>query len=467
MSGKDLDQKAEMPETLGEGSARIAREYPEGGFNARATRDLHPPKFTDLMTAVIERENMLKATRKVISNGGAAGIDRMSTDEIQGYLVKEWSRIKRELVEERYKPQPALRVEIPKPNGGVRKLGIPTVLDRVIQQAILQVLSPIFEATFSDSSYGFRPDRSAHQAICKAQVFVREGYRFVVDVDLEQFFDRVNHDILMARIYRRVGDKTLLRLIRSYLKSGVMVGKDFEATDLGTPQGGPLSPLLSNILLTDLDRELESRNHKFVRYADDCNIYVKSQAAGDRVLESITKYLEKNLKLKVNAEKSAVDRPWNRKFLGYSISWHKVMPKRKVAKAALVSFKGTIRDLFRKGKGRNVERFIKEDLYPYLKGWINYFGYAEEKGIFETLDQWIRRKLRCLIWRQWKKPWTRFSNLKAAGHSEKRAVQGAFNERGPWWNSDASHMHWAFKNAYFMERGLVSLRKEADRLNSI
>ncbi|RZA26775.1 MAG: group II intron reverse transcriptase/maturase [Proteobacteria bacterium] len=419
------------------------------------------------MNAVIERENMQKATRKVISNGGAAGIDRMSTDQIQSYLVKEWPRIKRELVEERYKPQPALRVEIPKPNGGIRKLGIPTVLDRVIQQAILQVLSPIFEPTFSDSSYGFRPERSAHQAICKAQDFVREGYRYVVDVDLEQFFDRVNHDILMARIYRRVGDKTLLRLIRSYLKSGVMVGKILEPTDLGTPQGGPLSPLLSNILLTDLDRELESRNHKFVRYADDCNIYVKSQTAGDRVLETITTYLEKSLKLKVNSEKSAVDRPWNRKFLGYSISWHKLMPKRKVSKAALMSFKGKIRELFRKGKGCNVERFIKEDLYPYLKGWINFFGYAEERGIFATLDQWIRRKLRCLIWRQWKKPWTRFTNLKAAGHSDKRAVQGAFNERGPWWNSDASHMHWAFKNAYFMERGLVSLREEAGKLNSI
>jgi RNA-directed DNA polymerase len=467
MSGKDLDRKAEMPETLEEGSARKAQEYPEGRSNTRATRDLHPPKLTDLMTALIERQNMQKATRKVISNGGDAGIDRMSTDQIHGYLAKEWPRIKRELVEERYKPQPALRVEIPKPNGGVRKLGIPTVLDRVIQQAILQVLSPIFEPTFSDSSYGFRPERSAHQAICKAQDFVREGNRFVVDVDLEQFFDRVNHDILMTRIYRRVGDKTLLRLIRSYLKSGVMVGKEFEATDLGTPQGGPLSPLLSNILLTDLDRELESRNHKFVRYADDCNIYVKSQAAGDRVLESITNYLERNLKLKVNSEKSAVDRPWNRKFLGYSISWHKVMPKRKVAKAALMRFKGKIRDLFRKGKGRNVARFINEDLYPYLKGWINYFGYAEEKGIFETLDQWIRRKLRCLIWRQWKKPWTRFTNLKAAGHSEKRAALGAFNGRGPWWNSDASHMHWAFKNVFFMERGLVSLRKEADKLKSI
>jgi RNA-directed DNA polymerase len=467
MSSKDVEKKAEMLEALEEGSARKAQEEPEGASKTLATKDLHPPKLNDLMTAVIERENMLKATQKVISNGGAAGIDRMSTDEIHTYLLKEWPRIKRELVEERYQPQPALRVEIPKPNGGIRKLGIPTVLDRVIQQAILQVLSPIFEQTFSDSSYGFRPDCSAHQAICQAQNFVREGHRWVVDVDLEQFFDRVNHDLLMARIYRRIGDKILLRLIRRYLKAGVMVGKNVEPTEMGTPQGGPLSPLLSNILLTDLDRELEQRNHRFVRYADDCNIYVKSKTAGDRVLESITVFLEKNLKLQVNAEKSAVDRPWQRKFLGYSISWHKLMPKLKVSKASLVTFKGKIRALFRKGRGCNVERFIIEDLYPYLKGWINYFGFAEEKGIFATLDQWIRRKLRSLIWRQWKKPRTRFAKLKASGHSEKRAALGAFNGRGPWWNSDASHMHWALKNAYFMKRGLVSLRDEAGKLNSI
>lgn len=464
MSGKDLDQKAEMPETLEEGSARKAQEYPEGGSNTQATRDLHPPKLTDLMTAVIERENMLKATRKVIANGGAAGIDKMSTEEIQSFLTKEWPRIKRELVDDRYEPRPALRVEIPKPNGGVRKLGIPTVLDRVIQQAILQVLSPIFEPTFSDSSYGFRPSRSAHQAICKAQDYVREGNRFVVDMDLEQFFDRVNHDLLMARIYRRIGDKTLLRLLRRYLKAGVMVGKTIETTEMGTPQGGPLSPLLSNILLTDLDKELERRNHKFVRYADDSNIYVKSQAAGERVLESITRFIEKNLKLQVNSDKTAVGRPWERKFLGYSVSWHKAKPKLKVAKEAIIRFKGKIKDLFRRGRGRNVEWFIKEDLYPYLKGWIHYFGLAEEMGIFTTLDQWIRRKLRCLFWRQWKKPGTRFVKLRAAGHSEDRARKGASNGRGPWWNSDASHMHWAFKNAYFMRCGLVSLRDEAEKL---
>jgi RNA-directed DNA polymerase len=341
-------------------------------------------------------------------------------------------------------------------------LGIPTVVDRLLQQALHQVISPLFEANFSESSYGFRPQRSAHQAVLKARQYVREGRRWVVDLDLEKFFDRVNHDILMSRLARRIKDKRVLRLIRKYLQAGMMSGGLVTARREGTPQGGPLSPLLSNILLDELDKELERRGHKFCRYADDCNIYVQSRRAGERVLRTLTSFLERRLRLKVNAEKSAVARPWERKFLGYSFTWHRAA-RLKVALASVQRLKGKLREIFRRGRGRNLSRLIAEDLTPLLRGWLNYFRLAEVKGIFDALDSWIRRKLRNLIWRNWKRPFTRAKNLMQRGLTKAQALKSAMNGRGPWWNAGAAHMHAAFPKSYFDGCGLLSLLEQRSR----
>lgn len=417
------------------------------------------------MLAVVERENMRQALLRVERNKGTAGVDKMQVEDLRAFLKEHWPRLKEELLCGRYKPQPVRRVEIPKPGGkGVRKLGIPTVLDRLIQQALNQVLSPVFEPHFSPHSYGFRPRRSAHDAVNAAQKIVASGKRWVVDMDLEQFFDRVNHDILMSRVARRIGDKQVLLLIRRYLESGVMVSGVVTASEEGTPQGGPLSPLLSNVLLDDLDKELERRGHAFCRYADDCNVYVASKAAGERVMTSLEHFLSEQLKLKVNRTKSAVARPWERKFLGYSMTWHK-QPRLKVAKESVKRFMGDLRQRLRRGRGRNLERLIKEDLVPKLRGWITYFRLAKVKGVFEELDQWLRRRLRCLLWRQWKRARTRFRRLVALGLGVAKARLGAGNGRGPWWNARAPHMHLACPAAYFEKLGLVSLQKELARLN--
>jgi RNA-directed DNA polymerase len=416
------------------------------------------------MEAVVERENMVRALERVEANKGAPGVDEMPVGSLRGYLKEHWPRIKEELLSERYQPQPVRRVEIPKPGGkGMRQLGIPTVTDRLIQQAVHQVLSAIFEGGFSEHSYGFRPGRSALEAVQAARQHVADGRRWVVDMDLEKFFDRVNHDILMSRVARKVKDKRVLLLIRRYLQSGVMVGGLVEPRAEGTPQGGPLSPLLSNILLDDLDKELERRGHAFCRYADDCNIYVRSRRAGERVMASVSRYLERRLKLKVNEAKSAVDRPWNRKFLGYSMTWHE-RPKLKVAAESVERMKGKLRQLFRMGRGRNLKRLIQEELSPVLRGWMNYFHLAEVKGIFEELDGWVRRKLRCIVWRQGKRVWPRVKLLMRHGLSEERACRSATNGRGPWWNSGASHMNAAFPKAYFDRLGLVSLLDQHRRL---
>ena len=353
-------------------------------------------------------------------------------------------------------------VEIPKPNGGVRQLGIPTVVDRLLQQALQQVLSPLFEPGFSASSYGFRPGRSAQQAVSQARAYVAEGRRWVVDLDLEKFFDRVNHDILMSRLARRISDKRVRGLIRRYLQAGMMAGGVVSPRAEGTPQGGPLSPLLSNILLDELDRELERRGHKFCRYADDCNIYVRSKAAGERVMKSVTEFLASRLRLQVNAEKSAVARPWERKFLGYSMTWHK-QPRLKVAPESIRRLKAKVRTIFRAGRGRSLSKVIK-DLNQLLRGWMNYFRLAAVKGIFEELDGWLRRKLRYLLWRQWKRNFTRAKNLLKRGLEKLRAWTSATNGRGAWWNAGASHMNEAFPKSYFDRLGLISLLDQLRKL---
>ena len=337
--------------------------------SATAKRGDTCPGIENLMEVVVERENMMRAHRRVVSNRGSAGVDGMSVEELKSYLQEHWARIKGELLGGQYGPQPVLRVEIPKPGGkGMRKLGIPTVVDRLIQQAVHQVLSPLFDPDFSETSYGFRPGRSAHQAIVKAKEYVAEGRRWVVDMDLEKFFDRVHHDVLMARVARKVKDKRVLCLIRRYLQAGIMEGGVVSQPVKGTPQGGPLSPLLSNILLDDLDKELDRRGLRYCRYADDCNIYVGSRRAGERVMESVRVFLERRLRLQVNREKSAVDRPWKRVFLGFSMTWHK-MPRLRVAPSSVLRFKSKLKEAFRQGRGRNLPRFI-EELKPVLQGWI-------------------------------------------------------------------------------------------------
>jgi RNA-directed DNA polymerase len=418
------------------------------------------------MERVVERSNMLVAYRRVKQNKGAPGVDGMSVDQLGSFLRVHWPKIRKRLFQGTYVPMPVRRVQIPKPYGGTRPLGIPTVLDRLIQQALHQVLSPLFDPGFSEHSYGFRPGRSAHQAVLRARDYQQEGKRWVVDLDLAQFFDEVNHDILMARIGRKVKDRRVKALIRGYLRSGVLLGGVVSVTVKGTPQGGPLSPLLSNIVLDDLDKELERRGHKFCRYADDCNIYVASCRSGERVMGSIARFVEQRLKLRVNRGKSAVARPWHRKFLGYSFSWH-IKTRIRVAKQSIDRLRGNLKALFRKGRGRNMARFIQEDLNPLLRGWSNYFQLTEFLGFAEELDQWVRRRLRCMLWRQWKRPWKRFKMLRKQGLSEERAALSAFNQRGPWFNAGASHMNQAFPKRYFNQFGLISTLNTLRRFGTV
>ena len=418
-----------------------------------------------LMGVVCERGNLWLAYERVMRNQGAAGVDGIGVSEFKAHLQQHWPTIKAKLLAGTYLPQAVRRVDIPKPQGGVRTLGIPTLTDRLIQQALHQVLSPIFEAEFSESSYGFRPGRNAHQAVKAAKHYVAEGRRVVVDLDLEKFFDRVNHDLLMAKLAKKVEDGRVLKLIRRYLEAGMMAEGVVSPKTQGTPQGGPLSPLLSNILLTDLDRELERRGHAFCRYADDCNIYVRSWAAGERVLAGISQFLTERLKLTVNEAKSAVARPWERKFLGYSLTWHKA-PKLRIAPASLQRLQDRIREVLKSARGRRVRRTI-EELNPVLRGWAAYFKLTETKRALEELDGWLRRKLRCIRWRQWKRPYTRAKNLMKAGLREERAFRSAFNQRGPWWNSGASHMNAALPKSFFERLGLVSLLDTTRRLQCL
>jgi RNA-directed DNA polymerase len=466
MDEGDADRMAERPEAYRKvaGGTRENRDRERQASTAATEKT--QPEALKLMEEVLRRENLIKALRRVRPNKGAPGVDGMAVEELVSYLKEHWPRIRKELLEGAYEPQPVRLVEIPKPNGeGIRPLGIPTVLDRLIQQAILQVLAPIFDPHFSDSSYGFRPGRGCHDALKVAQGYVEAGYRYVVDVDLDKFFDRVNHDVLMARVARRVKDKRLLRLLRRYLRSGVMAEGVIQPREEETPQGSPLSSLLSNILLDELDKELERRGHRFCRYADDCNIYVKSKAAGERVMETVTRFLMKRLRLRVNREKSAVDRPWKRDFFGYTMTWHS-RPKLKVASDSIKRIKVHIREVIRKGRGRSLMRVIGE-LTPLLRGWVNYFWLSALKIAFEELDGWIRRKLRSILWRQWKKPRTRAKKLMERGIDKARAFTSAYNGRGPWWNAGASHMNAAYPAKWFAQQGLVSLLAEHQRFANL
>ncbi|MFL6965623.1 group II intron reverse transcriptase/maturase [Pseudomonas alvandae] len=418
-----------------------------------------------LMERVLAPANLKRAYQRVVSNKGAPGADGMTVDQLADYVKQYWSILKTRLLAGEYHPQGVRAVEIPKPKGGTRQLGIPNVVDRLIQQALLQQLTPIFDPLFSDYSYGFRPGRSAHQAIKTARGHVAAGHRWCVELDLEKFFDRVNHDVLMAHIERQVDDKRVLRLIRRYLEAGAMSGGLVSQRREGTPQGGPLSPLLSNILLNELDRELERRGHRFVRYADDANIYVRSRRAGDRVLAGVERFLNQRLKLTLNREKSRVARPWVCDYLGYGMSWNK-QPRLKAAAMSLDRLCDRLRDLLRGARGRSMV-YVIERINPVLRGWAGYFKLSQSKRPLEQLDGWVRHKLRCIVWRQWKTPSTRARNLMRLGIGEARAWPSAFNGRGPWWNSGASHLNQALPKKLWDGLGLVSILDTINRLSRI
>ena len=451
----ETDKMSGISEPVESETGQYPGSYLAGVSSSGAIRDGIDPDTDNLLERMVERNNMMAAYRKVLRNKGSSGVDNMTVDQLHSHLLANWQSIRKALLEGRYIPQLVMRVEIPKPGGkGKRLLGIPTVTDRLIQQALHQVLSPLFDRDFSNSSYGFRPGRSAHQAVLAAKEYASEGKRWVIDLDLEKFFDKVNHDILMSRLARKVKDKRILKLIRRYLNAGIMADGIVSVPSQGTPQGGPLSPLLSNIILDDFDKELERRNLSFCRYADDCNIYVGSLRAGERILESITGFLETKLKLMVNRAKTKVDRPWKRTFLGYTLTSHRI-PRLKVSPDSVKRLKGKVKILCRKGRGRSLPATIA-GLKPILRGWFNYFRLAEVKNTFEDLDKWLRRRLRCILWRQWKRPKTRFRKLIQMGISEKTARLSACNGRGAWWNSGKPHMNLAFPKKYFDSLGLYS-----------
>jgi RNA-directed DNA polymerase len=463
MTKETQSKKAEMQKAPVKDSGRNPRGMARGASSVAGNQANGKPECVPLMEAVVAKENVIAALERVESNNGAAGVDQITAEELRDYLRKHWPRIKRQLLEGRYQPQPVRGVEIPKNGGGMRQLGIPTVVDRMLQQMLVQVMTPMFDPEFSESSHGFRVGRSQHGALAQMRDHVASGRRWVVDTDLEKFFDRVHHDILMVRIKRKVSDKRVLRLINRFLKAGIMKDGLVRERTEGTPQGGPLSPLLSNIMLDDLDKELERRGHKFVRYADDCNIYVHSKAAGERVLASITRFLDEKLKLKVNSAKSAVDRPWRRKFLGYSMTADKKRPKLRVAEASVTRQKEKLKDIFGKARGWSLVKTI-EILTPILRGWVTYYRMVDVKGTFEEMDGWIRRHLRAIRWRQWKRVKTRATNLIRLGLKKDHAWESATNGRGPWWNSQRPHMHYAYPKSYFDQLGLLSLRKQWDKL---
>jgi RNA-directed DNA polymerase len=455
MSGKRQKNQlvlAFLAEDRGE-APRAAEEGTESFVAKRRTESLAIGE--EWMEEVCERENCKQALARVKANKGSAGVDGMTVEQLPEHLKQHWPAIREQLLSGTYRPQPVRRVEIPKPDGGMRKLGIPTVLDRFVQQAVMQVLQRRWDRTFSEHSYGFRPGRSAHQAIKQAQQCMAEGYRWVVDLDLEKFFDQVNHDKLMAKLAERVSDKHLLKLIRAFLRAGVMENGLVSPVDEGTPQGGPLSPLLSNIVLDEFDREVERRGLRFARYADDCNIYVRSRRAGSRVMESLARFITTKLKLKVNAQKSAVARPWERKFLGFSFT-NEGAPRRRIAPKAVDRFKERVRELTGRTRGVSVER-MAEDLSRYLRGWIGYFGKCETPSVLQRLERWIRHRLRSVVWKQWKRGTVRFAELRKRGVGKDLAAQTAGSAHGPWRLANSPALAIALPNAYFDSLGIPRL----------
>src|SRR5216110_88466 len=439
-----------------EGRSEAPKASQEGTESLTAKCETErPASHEQLMEEVCERENCRQAYKRVKANKGSPGIDGMKVGELSGYLKQHWPSIREQLLRGTYQPQPVRRVEIPKPDGGMRKLGIPTVLDRFIQQAVMQVLQRRWDPTFSEHSHGFRPQRSAHQAVAKAQQYIAAGNRWVVDLDLEKFFDRVNHDKLMAAMARRVSDKRMRKLMRAFLESGVMENGLVSPVEEGTPQGGPLSPLLSNLVLDELDRELERRHHRFMRYADDCNIYVRSQRAGQRVMTNVTRFLTRRLKLKVNEAKSAVARPVERKFLGFSFTGRRE-PKRRIAPKPLLRCKRRVRVLTRRTRGISLEQMLKE-LASYLRGWKGYFGYCQTPSVLRRLEEWIRRRLRSVIWKQWKRSKVRYVRLRQRNIGHDLAAQTAGSPHGPWRLANSPALQSALPIAYFDSCGLPRL----------
>lgn len=428
------------------------------GFSATSRGETSEFEYGSL-ERILSRQNLLLAMNRVISNKGSHGVDGMTVYELKQFLQINWIQVREDIFNNEYRPMPVRRVEIPKPNGGTRLLGIPTVLDRFIQQAIAQELNNIYDKKFSDSSFGFRPRRGAKDAIKQAESYINEGFRWVIDIDLEKFFDKVNHDILMYKLSRNIKDKRVLKLIRRYLQSGIMTNGIIVTNEEGTPQGGPLSPLLSNIMLDELDKELEKRGHKFCRYADDCNIYVKSNRAGERVMLNVTKFIENKLKLKVNISKSAVERPWKRKFLGFTLGLMFGKACSSISKQSLEKHKGKLRDILSRSKPMTLEqRIIK--LNQINIGWINYYGIAKCKGIVVQLDKWIRQRLRMCIWKQWKKVRTRYKNLKKLGLSHYQAIKFANTRKGYWRTANSAILNTTLTNQFFTDLGLKSLTRQ-------